>query len=105
MATKKELATAYILARDRILKETGKKAFQHAAILDAIFEQTGVKHGKDLYGYLLAYGRAQSLEVGNRTIRTYTLDKALKVAQARASVQPVLISMNSNIRYWGDPNE
>jgi hypothetical protein len=105
MATKKELATAYILARDRILRDTGKKAFQHAAILDAIFEQTGVTHGKDLYGYLLGYGRAQSLEVGNRNIRAYTLDRQLQVAQARASVQPVLISMNSNIRYWGEPNE
>ena len=104
MATKKELATAYILARDRILRDTGKKAFQHAAILDTIFEQTGVKHGKDLYGYLLAYGRAQSLEVANKSTKTYALDRELKVAQARASVQPVLISMNSNIRYWGEPN-
>lgn len=105
MATKKELATAYILARDRILRDTGKKAFQHSAILNAIFEQTGVKHGKDIYGYLLAYGRAQSLEAGNRTIKTYALDRQLQLAQARASVQPVLISMNSNIRYWGEPNE
>ena len=105
MATKKELATAYILARDRILRETGKKAFQHSAILNAIFEQTGVKHGKDIYGYLLAYGRAQSLEADVRVIKPYTLDRQLQLAQARASVQPVLISMNSHIRYWGEPNE
>tara|TARA_R110000868_G_scaffold407598_1_gene689192 strand:- start:478 stop:795 length:318 start_codon:yes stop_codon:yes gene_type:complete len=105
MATKKELATAYILARDRILRDTGKNTFKHVVILNAIFEQTGVKHGKDVYGYLLDYGRAQSLEVANRTIKAYALDRQLQVAQARASVQPVLISMNSNIRFWGDPNE
>jgi len=105
MATKKELATAYILARDRILRDTGKKAFQHTAILDAIFEQTGVKHGKDVYGYLLTYAREQPPEVRAQHNRMYAHDNAMRRAQARASVQPTLISMNSNIRYWGEPNE
>lgn len=34
--------------------------------------------------------------------RQYQLDAAMKLAAKRSSIQPKLISMNSNIRIWED---
>jgi len=102
MASKKELATAYILARDKLARETGHRLFQHKQIIAMIEQLTGTKAGKDLYGYLLAYGRNAAPAQSKRHARTYGLDQAMRIAQARASVQPELISMNSNIKYWSN---
>lgn len=102
MANKKEMATAYILARDKLAREAGHRVFQHKQIIAMIEEITGTKAGKDLYNYLLNYGRNAAPEQSTKARKEYKPDHAMRRAYERAKHHPEMISMNSNIKYWND---
>ena len=38
-------------------------------------------------------------------VKRYKLDRAMKLAQMRAEVQPKLISMTSNIKFWNNDSD
>ena len=39
------------------------------------------------------------------TIKRYRLDRAMRLAQMRAEVQPKLISMTSKLKYWNNDSD
>ena len=105
MATKKELASVYMLAKERILKDTGIKANTHAIILAKIEELTGKAPTHDLYAYLLAYGRVDAPEQPMYSTRQYKPDIAMQQAKRKAQSHPTMISMNSNVKFWSNSND
>lgn len=38
-------------------------------------------------------------------VKRYKLDRAMRLAQMRAEVQPKLISMTSNIKFWNNDSD
>lgn len=104
MSASRQLADAYQLARDRLLKETGQSIYKRVNILKAVEMQTGIPLTGDAREYLLAYSR-YTQPISNRERRDYKPDRSMTIAAKRAAIQPGLMSMNSNVRYWNNENE
>jgi predicted solute-binding protein len=102
--TSRQLADAYQLARNRLIKETGKSIYKRANILKAVEEHTGIPLNQDVREYLLAYARYTKPEISGAR-RAYTPDRSMTIAAKRAAIQPELMSMNSNVKYWNNENE
>lgn len=104
MSASRQLADAYQLARNRLLKETGQSIYKRVKILRAVEQHTGIPVNQDVREYLLAYARYTKPESSGAR-RAYTLDKSMTIAAKRAATQPTLMSMNSNVKYWNNENE
>jgi hypothetical protein len=104
MTTSRDLASAYQLARDRLLKETGQTIYKRADILKAVESATGMPATDNVREYLLGYAR-HTQPTPNPTRRSYTPDRSMTIAAKRAASHPELVSMNSNIKFWNNEHD
>jgi len=104
MTTSRDLASAYQLARDRILRDTGQTIYKRADILKAVESATGMPAPEDVREYLLGYAR-HTQPTAETTRRSYTPDRSMTIAAKRAASHPELVSMNSNIKFWNNDHD
>jgi len=104
MTTSRDLASAYQLARDRILRDTGQTIYKRADILKAVESATGTPAPEDVREYLLGYAR-HTPSTTTTTRRAYTPDRSMTIAAKRAASHPELVSMNSNIKFWNNDHD
>ena len=102
--TSRQLADAYQLARNRLIKETGKSIYKRANILKAVEEHTGIPINQDVREYLLAYARYTKPE-SSAPRREYKMDRSMTIAAKRAQTQTQLVSMTSKIKYWNNDHD
>lgn len=98
------MAAAYILAKSKLEKETGKKFTKRSEILKAVELATGRTADGDEYNLLLTYGRVVHNDDRVKKDKAYILDIAMQQAKRKAEYQPKLMSMNSNIKFWSNEN-
>jgi hypothetical protein len=104
MTTSRDLASAYQLARDRILRDTGQTIYKRADILKAVEVATGTPVSDNVREYLLLYAR-HTPSTTTTTRRAYTPDRSMAIAARRSAEHPKLVSLNSNVKYWNNEHD
>ena len=104
MTTSRDLASAYQLARDRILRDTGQTIYKRADILKAVEVATGMPVTDNVREYLLLYAR-HTQPTAAPTRRAYTPDRSMAIAARRSAEHPKLVSLNSNVKYWNNEHD